>query len=442
CNLAVILVDARKGVLAQTRRHSFIASLLGIKHLVVAVNKMDLVDWSQQRFEEIRADFSDFAAKLEVTDIEFIPMSALRGDNVVTRSELMPWYEGRPMLDYLENVHIASDVNLIDLRLPVQYVLRPDLDFRGYSGTVASGILRRGDEIAVFPSGRRVRVRSIFSPDGEREEAFAPLSVTVVLDEEVDVSRGDVFAHPNNAPTIGRDFEAMVVWMHETPLRPDTEYLLKQTTVQTAARVTEVRYRMNVNTIHREPADALGLNEIGRLRIETARPLVHDPYEKNRLTGAFILIDRVTNATLGAGMILDREAADATAPARAAFRSTVADDARWARAGQRPLLIRIEGDAAGLDEAAAALEQALFDRGWLTVAATDPSGARLALTLGAVVVAPASVSGDDSGIAAVHLQLIDDRWQLDEGEPGLTTEQVVEALESRGSLQRVEGPSR
>ncbi|MFP5247692.1 MAG: sulfate adenylyltransferase subunit 1, partial [Thermoanaerobaculia bacterium] len=246
CDLAVILVDATRGVLDQTRRHAFIATLLGIRHLVVAVNKMDLADYSQQRFDSIREDFAAFAAKLQVSDVHFIPMSALKGDNVVHDSEAMPWYRGGPLLDYLETLHIASDRNLIDLRLAVQLVARPNAEFRGYAGTIASGILRKGDEITVLPSGRRTRVREIHTVDGVRDQAFAPMPVTVTLADEVDASRGDMLVHPNNAPRVERDLEAMVVWMQDEPATTKREYLLKQTTVLVPAIVTDIRYRINV----------------------------------------------------------------------------------------------------------------------------------------------------------------------------------------------------
>jgi bifunctional enzyme CysN/CysC len=345
CNLAIILVDARKGVLDQTRRHAFIASLLGIKHLVVAVNKMDLVAYSQARFEEIREEFTGFAAKLQAHDIDFIPLSALLGENVVHRSENMPWYQGSPLLDYLETVHIAGDVNLIDLRLPVQYVLRQSSDFRGYCGTLASGVLRKGQEVLVLPGGVRSRVASITTFDGELDEAFAPMAVTVTLEDEVDVSRGDMFVAVNNVPQLGREIEAMLVWMSQTPLVPGREYLIKQTSVHAPAAVTGLRYRINFNTLHREEATALALNEIGRVRIETPRLLAFDAYTANRGTGAFILIDRISNETLAAGMILARDPADAVLPQR--------------REGT-PLVLVLEG---ATDEQRAELEKLLRDTG-------------------------------------------------------------------------------
>ncbi len=334
-DLAVLLVDATQGVLDQTRRHAFIASLLGIRHLVVAVNKMDLVGWSETVFRVIRDEFSEFAARLQVSDIEFIPMSALLGDNVVHASAHMPWHAGGPLLAHLESVHIASDRNLIDFRLPVQLVVRPDAAFRGYAGSIASGVLRANSEVMILPSRQVTRVRSILTVKGESDRAFAPMPVTVTLADEVDVSRGDMLVYPNNVPHLEHAFEAMVVWMHEDGLAPGREYLLKHTANIVPATVSAPRYRMNVNTLSREPCTTLALNEIGRVRIETPRLLAFDSYERNRTTGAFILIDRLTYATIAAGMILDRD------PAR---REPVASAPDWSRrVGQLPLSITIAG---------------------------------------------------------------------------------------------------
>ncbi|MFM1873516.1 MAG: Bifunctional enzyme CysN/CysC, partial [Planctomycetota bacterium] len=261
CDVAVILVDARYGVLEQTCRHSFICSLLGIQHFVIAINKMDLVGWSEERFNEIRAAYGEFAARLSVKDIHFIPMSALKGDNVVRRSDEMPWYQGSPLLDHLENVHLSSDRNLVDLRFPVQLVVRPNLNFRGYAGTLASGVVRVGDKIAVLPSGKQSTVKSIVTFDGELKEAFAPLAVTLTLADEIDISRGDVIVAPNNAPELQNSVEAMVVWFDGSPLKPGGRYLIKHNTTQTAATVEQIRYRINVGTLHREQTDQLQMNE-------------------------------------------------------------------------------------------------------------------------------------------------------------------------------------
>ena len=364
CDLAVILIDATRGVLDQTRRHSFIAALLGIKHLVVAINKMDLVDFSEAVFDRIRADFTQFAAKLQVTDVQFIPLAALSGDNVVHRSERMEWYQGSPLLDYLETVHIASDRNLIDLRFPVQLVSRPNAEFRGYSGTIASGVVRVGDSVVVLPSGKKTRVRAILTPAGERGEAFSPTPITLAVEDEIDASRGDMFVHSGNVPRLENAFEAMVVWMQEDALTRGREYLLKQTTVLTPAVVTEVRYRMNVNTLHREHAPQLGLNDIGRIRIETPRLLAFDSYSSNRATGAFILIDRITNATVAAGMILDRDPAEVVL-SRSGVRPEGAPAAESSskRLGQAPLAVTLEGS--GATGAATALAATLSSEGFI-----------------------------------------------------------------------------
>jgi bifunctional enzyme CysN/CysC len=308
CNLAVILIDARYGVITQTKRHSFICSLLGIKHVVVAVNKMDLMDWSEEVYEKIRTDYNGFVARLGFTDIHFIPMSALKGDNVVEKSDKMPWYDGPTFLHHLENVNISADRNLVDMRFPVQYVLRPNLNFRGFSGTIASGIIRTGDAVMSLPSRRASKVKSIYGPDGEMTEAFAPMAVTVTLEDEIDVSRGSMLAPVKNLPHVGNEFEAMVVWMHETPAQKGRSYIIKQTTNMVPGVLTDIRYKVDVNTMHRlkENVSSMELNEIARAQITLHRPIAFDPYEKNRQTGAFIIIDRMTNITVGAGMIVDR----------------------------------------------------------------------------------------------------------------------------------------
>ena len=318
-DLALILIDARQGVLEQSRRHAFIASLLGIPHLVVCVNKMDLVGWSEDRFEEIREDFRAFAMKLEVHDVSFIPMSALLGDNVVDASQNMGWYDGRPLLHHLENVHIASDRNLIDARFPVQYVIRPqsgtdaDLhDYRGYAGTVAGGVFKPGDEVAVLPSGFTSTISEIRAPGGAPvAEAFPPQAVTILLTDDIDVSRGDLICRPNNRPSVGQDIDALVCWFSErSTLTPGSRFLLRHTTRQVMAQVELLEYRLDVNTLHRdEGADRLDLNEIGRVRLRTQAPLMFDPYRRNRYTGSLILIDPTTNNTVAAGMITGGEQA-------------------------------------------------------------------------------------------------------------------------------------
>ncbi len=309
-DVALILIDARKGVLEQSRRHAFLATLLGIPHLVVCVNKMDLVDFAQDRFDEIRADFRTFAMKLEVNDLSFAPISALTGDNVVQRSAAMQWYEGPSLLHQLEEVHVSSDRNLIDARFPVQYVIRPQQeafhDFRGYAGTVAGGVFKPGDEVTVLPSGFSTRVRAIAAPGGrEITEAFSGQAVTIQLSDDIDVGRGDLICRPANRPHSGQDIDAMICWMSgEAPLTPAARYTIQHTTRETRAVVKQLDYRLDVNTLHRdETAGSLTLNEIGRVRLRTQRPLQFDPYRRNRDMGSFILIDETTNNTVAAGMI-------------------------------------------------------------------------------------------------------------------------------------------
>ncbi len=309
-NVALVLVDARNGILEQSRRHAFLASLLRIPHLVVCINKMDLVDWSEDRFEEIKAEFREFAAKLDVQDLTFIPVSALLGDNVVDKSDNMKWYEGLPLLRFLEEVHIASDRNLIDSRFAVQYVIRPmssgGLDYRGYAGTVAGGVLKPGDEVVVLPSGFASTITAIDGPEGPVDEAFAPMAVTVRLADDIDISRGDMICRPKNQPSVGQDIDAMICWMSETGgLQAGQKLAIKHTTRWARAMVRDVQYRLDINSLHRdEDADALVLNEIGRVSLRTTAPLFFDEYRRNRLTGSFILVDEATNNTVAAGMIL------------------------------------------------------------------------------------------------------------------------------------------
>jgi sulfate adenylyltransferase subunit 1 len=308
-NLAIILVDARKGVIEQTCRHSFIASLLQIKHVVVCINKMDLVDFKQDVFEKIQQDYKDFASKLSIPDIRFIPISALMGDNVVDRSENMSWYEGSTLLHTLENVNISSDQNFVDARFPVQYVIRPQSDefhdFRGYAGRVEGGVFKPGDEIISLPSGFNAKIKTIETIDGQLEEAFPPMSVTITLDREIDISRGDMLVKPNNQPQNSQDVELMICWLNEKKLVPNGKYVIRHTTKEARCIVKEVRYKMNINTLHRVEDDTtIGLNDIGRILIRTTAPLFYDSYTKNRFTGSVILIDEFTNETVGAGMII------------------------------------------------------------------------------------------------------------------------------------------
>jgi bifunctional enzyme CysN/CysC len=309
-NLALLLVDARKGVLEQTRRHALLSSLLRVPHLVLCVNKMDLVDFDEAVYDEIREDFTAFAAKLEITDLGFVPISALEGDNVVERSTKMPWFEGQPLLGQLEDVHIASDRNLVDNRFPVQYVIRPQSsehrDYRGFAGSVVGGIFKQGDEVMVLPSRRTSTIAQIDTPNGTVEQAFPPMAVTMLLDDELDVSRGDMICRPTNQPTGNRRFEAMVCWFDETSqLRTGAPYQLKHTTRWVPAEVEDLRYRLDVDTLHRDlEAETLEVNDIGRIRIHTTSPLFFDEYRLNRNTGSFILVDPATDLTVAAGMII------------------------------------------------------------------------------------------------------------------------------------------
>jgi bifunctional enzyme CysN/CysC len=309
-DLALILVDARKGVLEQSRRHSIIASLLRVPHLILCVNKMDLVGYSQERFDEVKAEFSDFATKLDIADISFIPISALEGDNVVERSQNMPWYQGASLLHLIEDLHVASDRNLIDARFPVQYVIRPmseeHHDYRGYAGTIAGGVFRPGDDVVVLPSGFTTKVKSIDTMDGPVSEAFAPMSVAIQLEDDVDVSRGDMICRPRNQATQSQDLDVMLCWLSESlPLRPGGRYAIKHTSRSARVIVKSLNYRLDVNTLHRiDQPEQLSLNEIGRATLRSTVPLVFDEYRRNRTTGSFILVDEATNATVAAGMIL------------------------------------------------------------------------------------------------------------------------------------------
>jgi bifunctional enzyme CysN/CysC len=388
-DLAIILIDARHGVLPQTKRHSFIVSLLGIKHIVVAVNKMDIVDYDQAVFEKIRADYVDFASRLDLPDVHFMPISALKGDNVVAPSPRMPWYTGSPLMPLLETVYIGSDRNMEDFRFPVQYVLRPDLNFRGFAGTVASGIIRTGDEIISLPSRKKSRVKSIVTFDGELMEAFAPQSVTLTLEDEIDSSRGDMLVRPGNVPKVDQKFDAMVVWMSEEPLVPGKQYLFKQTSKVTPGAVGTLRYRVDINTLHRQPAPTLTLNEIGRCGITLTSPIAYDAYRRNRSTGAFIMIDRVTNATVGAGMILDREPEDGRKdhwddePAAEHLHETasgVTAAEREARFGQKPATVLLTGlTGSGKSTIARLVERRLFDMG-RAVTVLDGQSMRLGIS--------------------------------------------------------------
>lgn len=305
-NLAIILIDARKGVITQTKRHTFLVSLLGIKHIVLAVNKMDLMDYSKEVFDNICDDYRNFITSLDIPDINFIPLSALKGDNVVDISDKMPWYHGKAMLEFLESVHISSDRNFSDFRFPVQYVSRPSLDFRGFAGRVTSGIVKTGDTIMALPSRQTSKVKEIISYDGKRDEAWPPQSVTLTLENEIDVSRGEMLVHPDNLPKIERHFEAHLVWMDEKPMNKETQFYIKHNANTTKARIDLIRYKIDVNTLEKSEIDHFELNEIGRVVLTTVKPIFFDPYKKNHGTGSFVLIDPVTNNTSAVGMIIDQ----------------------------------------------------------------------------------------------------------------------------------------
>ena len=309
-DVALILIDARNGVIEQSRRHSFIASLLRIPHIVVCVNKMDLVDYSEETFNEVRDEFRDFAMRLDVPDLSFIPVSALVGDNVVEKSDKMDWYDGPSLLSHLETLHTASDRNMVDVRFPVQYVIRPmseeHHDYRGYAGSVAGGVMKPGDDVVVLPSGFESKIKSIDTFEGPVDEAFSPMAVTVRLEDEIDISRGDMICRPNNQPVVSQDIDAMVCWMDETqPLSPRKKYSIKHTTRAGRVMIKDINYRLDINTLHRdEEATEIALNEIGRISFRSTLPLFVDEYRRNRETGSFVLIDETTNSTVAAGMIL------------------------------------------------------------------------------------------------------------------------------------------
>ena len=383
-NLMVILIDATKGLLDQSRRHAFIASLLGIQHVVVAVNKMDLVGYAKEVFDRIRDEFAQFAAKLQPHDVTFIPLSALRGDNVVARSSRTKWYQGSTLLNHLETVHVASDRNLVDLRLSVQYVCRPDATFRGCMGTVASGVIRSGDQIVVLPSGVATRIRSVLGPDGPVAEAFPPMACCVVLEDEVDVGRGCVLVHPHNRPSQSDVFEAMIVWLGVEPMRTGHDYQVKHLTRSIPGRAEGIRYRIDMTTLRRREASVLVMNEIGRVVMRLSQPIAYDPYSLNRETGAFVLVDRLTNNTVAAGMILSRDPQDSPAvpqPARkwpaAAAGGSVSQEERVRRLGHHPVIICLFGsDSVSTTAVGHALERYLFDTGCHTHVLPEPTAGR------------------------------------------------------------------
>lgn len=362
-DLAIILIDARHGVLTQTRRHSFIASLLGIKHVVVAINKMDLVDYSEQRFNEIKDDYLKFSAQLNLGDIQFLPLSALKGVNTIEISELTPWFKGKPLMEMLETVKISSDKNLEDFRLPVQYVNRPHLNFRGFCGTITSGIIKPGDKITALPSGKSSTVKSIVTFEGELEEGFAGQAVTLTLDDEIDISRGDMLVKPDNLPSIGSAFKAHIVWMMEDTLKPGKLFDIKLGSSLVSGSIQSIDHLIDVNTMEQTTSDHLTLNSIAQCAVHLNQTVAFDPYSENRATGAFIIIDRLSNITVGAGMIdsaIDDQQSSNWEPVSLAE--------RHARLEQTPAIIACTGEAA--DILAQAVERKLFNLGRTSVLIT------------------------------------------------------------------------
>ena len=366
CDLAIILIDARYGVQTQTKRHSFIASLLGIKHIVIAVNKMDLKGFDQGVFEQIKADYLTFVDGIafKPSSMHFVPMSALKGDNVVNKSEQSPWYTGQSLMEILETVEVAGDRNFNDMRFPVQYVNRPNLNFRGFAGTLASGIVHKGDEVVVLPSGKGSKVKSIVTFDGELEQAGPGEAVTLTLEDEIDVSRGDMLVHADNRPQVSDSFEAMLVWMAEEPLLPGKKYDIKRATSYVPGSIASIVNRVDVNTLEEGAASSLQLNEIGRVKLALDAPIALDGYASNRTTGAFIVIDRLTNGTVGAGMIIAGPISAQGASAHHGKLAHVATEERAARFGQQPATVLFSGlSGAGKSSLAYAVERKLFDIG-------------------------------------------------------------------------------
>ncbi len=384
-HLAIILIDARKGVITQTKRHSFLISLLGIKHVIVAINKMDLMQYDQVVFDKIRQDYLEFTTRLDIPDIQFVPLSALKGDNIVDPGNNMPWYRGPSIMDLLETIPVSADRNFVDFRFPIQYVSRPNLNFRGFAGRLSSGILRKGDEVIALPSGKSSTVKSIESMGQQVEHAFPPQSIMLTLADEIDISRGDMLVRRNNQPHVERHFEAMLVWMDENPLDINQQFIIKHTTQKIKARIDTIRYAIDVNTLHRSETQEFQLNEIGRVVLTTSRPLLFDSYRKNRQTGSFILIDPITHNTCAVGMIIDRVNPEKL-PTRIAFkagvqieRSLITATERVQQLGQKALTYWITGlHASGKNDLAYKMERILFDQG-KTVVVLDGSQLRSGL---------------------------------------------------------------
>ena len=447
-HLAIVLIDARKGVLPQSRRHAYIAGLLGIPNVIAAVNKMDLVDFSQEVFDSIVAEFRHFVRDLGIKRLQFIPISALDGDNVVTMSPRTPWYNDGSLLHFLETVPIENEGSTGEMRFPVQYVLRPNLDFRGFAGQLASGVIRRGDKVMVLPSGRTSRVKSIVTFDGDLEVAHSPMSVTVTLEHEIDISRGDMLVAPGQMPHVSRRFEAQVVWMHTEPLVADKAYLIKHTAQQVSGSVTEILHRTDVNTLAKIPADRLELNEIGTVRIETRKPLFFDAYKRNRSTGSFILIDPLSNLTVAAGMIAERDTREERSrkPVLEGIefeKSRLTPAERWERTGHRPVAIWLTARL----ELAYLLERELFDRGCMVHVLSDdveshlvPDLAKMSNAAGLITICSVASDAADSRETAREVVGADAFVDLDPAtlcsndQEALTF--ITTLLEDRGFIRR------
>ena len=442
-DVGVILIDARLGVLEQSRRHAHIASLLGIPHLLVAVNKMDLKGYSQEVFDGIVRDFRGFVGGLAFKDVTFVPVSALKGENVATRAPNLAWYRGPTVLGYLEEVPIFEDRNLADFRYPVQYVLRPNLNYRGFAAQIASGVVKKGETILVLPSGKRSKIKAIDTHEGERDEAFAPESVTLRLEDEIDCSRGDMIVHPHNRPRVARSFDAHVVWLHERALDPNKSYFLKHTSRMIRMQVDRVHWKVDLTTLTNVGADTLGLNDIGRLSVTCHQPLYFDAYTKNRATGSFVIVDSLTNSTVGAGMIIDDASAqdldaalrEASSASDAPARTQVSARERAERLGQTGLVVLLRGDTARA--VAFALERRLWDLGHAAHVLPD-EGAATAIGLAARTAAAAGLLSLCTGADALRAELGDAPLDVTLGDESIdrAVEGILAQLATRGQLER------
>jgi sulfate adenylyltransferase large subunit len=450
-DLAIVLIDARKGVLVQSRRHAFITALLGIRFVAVAVNKMDLVDFREDVFRKIEAEFMEYAKNVGLKNVAFFPISALEGDNITEPSPRTPWYKGPPLLEHLENVDLVEAKNFTELRFPVQYVNRPTLDFRGFTGQLASGILRPGQTVMTLPSGRITKVKSLPSYDGDLAEAYPPMSVTVCLEDEVDISRGDMLVDPERVPHVSRRFAAKLVWMHETPGEAQRDYLLKHTSQTVRAQISKIRHRIDINTLAEQPANKLELNEIASIQVETRRPLFFDAYGQNRTTGAFILIDPISNATVAAGMI-EESTAESLEPLKLGSlefsgeaEATVTPAERYKRAGHYPATVWLTArqDLAGM------LERKLFDLGCSVHVLADDRESHLLPELARVLnsaglIAICSIASPDGAEAKRAQELAGDTRFLLVDPQQLpvrdeeASEVLMKMLEDRGVLRRKE----